>query len=328
MKRLPLLTHLCYIIAISLLGSCCYAQGSPEYNKWVLKGFELYNTGQYKAAAQAYTAAFRAAPAVPEDRYNAACAWSMASVADSALAHLRHLVTKDNFSDIATLEKDKDLAPLHADKRWTAILEQVKKNKSDAENRFNKPLAAQLEKIYDRDQAPRRELTQAINKNGQASAGVAAASRKMKVNDSLNTLEVAAIIEKHGWPSPDLVGHDGSAAAFLVIQHADLRTQDKYLPTLRKAVKEGNAQPSDLALLEDRVALGHGRKQTYGTQITTDLQGAFLAPLSDPDHVDQRREKVGLGPIAEYLESFNLIWNAQDYKKQLPALEKRQKAIK
>ena len=311
-----------------LSGTYCHAQGSPEYNKWILKGFELYSTGQYKPAAEAYAKAFKAAPAVPEDRYNAACAWAMASLPDSAFSNLRHLATKDNFTDIATLEKDKDLASLHADKRWTIILEQVKKNKYEAENRFNKALAAQLEKIYDRDQAPRRELMQAISTKGQGSAEAASASGTMRLNDSLNTREVTTIIDKYGWPGPDVVGHDGSATIFLVIQHASLKIQDKYLPVMRKAVKAGDAQPSDLALLEDRVAVGHGRKQTYGTQITTDPQGSFLAPLADPDHVDQLRAKVGLGPISEYLEGFDLQWNLQEYKKKLPELEKRQKAIR
>lgn len=327
MKNRALLITATICGAVLSAPTSTFAQGSPEYNKWILKGFELYSTGQYKPAAEAYAMAFRAAPAVPEDRYNAACAWAMASLPDSAFSNLRHLATKDNFTDITTLEKDKDLASLHADKRWSIILEQVKKNKYEAENRFNKALAAQLEKIYDRDQAPRRELVQALNTKGQGSAEVAAASAKMKINDSLNTLEITAIIDKYGWPGPDVVGHDGSATIFLVIQHAGLRIQDKYLPVMRKAVKAGDAQPSDLALLEDRVALGHGRRQTYGTQITTDPQGSFLAPLADSDHIDQLRAKVGLGPIAEYLETFGLKWNVQEYRKQLPTLEKRQKAM-
>lgn len=306
----------------------CFAQGSPEYNKWILKGFEQYSKGQYKAAAEAYSTAFKAAPASPEDRYNAACAWAMAAMPDSAFAQLQHLATKDNYTDLATLEKDKDLATLRTDKRWTILTQRVAENKKNAEKLFNKDLAAQLETIYYRDQTPRQELTNALAKSGQGSPEVASASQKMKFNDSLNTKDVTVIIDKYGWPGADVVGHDGNSTIFLVIQHAALAVQDKYLPVMRKAVKEGNAQASDLAMLEDRVALGHGRKQTYGTQITTDPAGNFVAPLADPDHIDQLRAKVGLGPISEYLESFDLKWNVQEYKRQLPALEKRQKAVK
>jgi hypothetical protein len=82
-----------------------------------------------------------------------------------------------------------------------------------------------------------------------------------------------------------------------------------------------------LAMLEDRVAIGHHQMQTYGTQITSDPAGDFLAPLKDPDHVDKRRASVGLGSISEYLQGFGLKWNIEDYKKQLPDLEKRQSKI-
>jgi len=81
---------------------------------------------------------------------------------------------------------------------------------------------------------------------------------------------------------------------------------------------------AQLALLEDRVAIKHGRKQIYGSQITTDDSGSFLAPLEDPEHVDGRRAEAGLPPLAEYLRRFNMTWNPEAYKKQLPGIEKRQ----
>jgi hypothetical protein len=40
---------------------------------------------------------------------------------------------------------------------------------------------------------------------------------------------------------------------FLVIQHSDSTTQEKYLPLLKQAVKDNRAFGHDLALLEDRV---------------------------------------------------------------------------
>lgn len=328
MKPYSFFGRFCATVALSFMSfSQSSAQGSPEYNKWVLKGFELYGAGQYKASAEAYTKAFKAGQPIPEDRYSAACSWALAGNVDSAFRHLLYLAGKDNFTDITHLEKDSDLKGLHTDKRWPSLIEQVKQNKEKAENLFNKPLSLKLDSIYNRDQDIRRELISALEKNGRGSAEVQAITTRARYSDSLNLREVTAIIDKYGWPGPAMVGHDGSAAVFLVIQHADLKTQDKYLPVMRKAVKEGNAQPSDLAMLEDRVAVDHGRKQTYGTQISTDPSGDFLAPLSDPDHVDQRRAGVGLGPIAEYLESYHLRWNATEYKNQLPALEKRQKAI-
>lgn len=46
------------------------------------------------------------------------------------------------------------------------------------------------------------------------------------------------------------------------------------------------------------MALGEGRKQTYGSQIGFDesTNKYYVLPLEDPDRVDQRRASVGLRP--------------------------------
>jgi hypothetical protein len=91
------------------------------------------------------------------------------------------------------------------------------------------------------------------------------------------------------------------------------------LATLRRLCGEGKqAVAGNLALLEDRVALREGRKQIYGSQVGTDTvtRKNYLLPLEDPDNVDARRAKVGLGSLADYLKSFDIEWNVDEYKKQ------------
>jgi len=39
---------------------------------------------------------------------------------------------------------------------------------------------------------------------------------------------------------------------------------------MREAKKNGKAEGRDLALLEDRIAIGQGRRQIYGSQIGND----------------------------------------------------------
>lgn len=65
-----------------------------------------------------------------------------------------------------------------------------------------------------------------------------------------------------------------------------------------------------MAKLEDRVAIHQGKKQLYGTQIGMDERTGkyYLLPLEDPDNVDNRREKMGLGPIAAYLSQWQVEW--------------------
>lgn len=125
----------------------------------------------------------------------------------------------------------------------------------------------------------------------------------------------------------DVVGGQGNSTLFLVIQHADQATQEKYLPMMREAVKNGKAQGSSLALLEDRVALGQGNRQIYGSQIGRDpeTQIYFISPLEDPDNVDKRRAEVGLQSLADYASRWQITWDVEQYKKDLPQIEEKVK---
>ncbi|WP_310586204.1 DUF6624 domain-containing protein [Emticicia oligotrophica] len=145
--------------------------------------------------------------------------------------------------------------------------------------------------------------------------------------DSINLIKIVNILDTKGWVGADKVGGQANQTLFLVIQHADLATQQKYLPMMRDAVKKGNANANSLALLEDRVALGEGRKQIYGSQIGRNekTQAFYVLPLEDPDNVDKRRAEVGLPPMAEYVKNWDITWDVEAYKKQLPEIEALEK---
>jgi len=127
---------------------------------------------------------------------------------------------------------------------------------------------------------------------------------------------VSSILDKHGWLGIEEVGENGNLALFLVIQHSDQSTQEKYLPMMRKAVKNKKASASSLALLEDRVALKQYKKQIYGSQIRRGESGKYyVLLLQDPDNVDKRRAEVGLQPLAEYVRQRQIKCDVEGYKK-------------
>ena len=137
-------------------------------------------------------------------------------------------------------------------------------------------------------------------------------------------------MDVYGWLGSDKIGKTGSSALFLVIQHSELETQVKYLPMMREAVTNNRASASSLALLEDRVALRQGKRQIYGSQISHNPQTNkyIIQPLEDPDNVDKRRAEVGLSSLAEYVNNWNIKWDVEQYKKDLPTLDKEYKIIK
>jgi hypothetical protein len=126
-------------------------------------------------------------------------------------------------------------------------------------------------------------------------------------NDVLRTDRLRDVMDKHGWPDARLVGADGASAAWLVAQHADhdVAFQRRALELMCPAVAAGTADATELAYLEDRVAVNSGRAQIYGTQFGGCEDGRPVPrPLADDAGVHERRAKVGLQPLDEYLAQF------------------------
>ncbi len=313
-----------------LLQLCTYAQ-NEDYSKHIQQAEKYYDNKEYLKSSNEYTLAFIAfgGKGMINDRYNAACSWAQAGNADSSFSQLMRIATKANYTDLGHLSVDTDLQSLHADKRWNELLAIVKQNKDKAEANLNKPLVAILDTIFMEDQGGRMKIEDVEKKHGRESKEMKELWASIGIKDSINLLKVKKILDQYGWPGPDVVGGKGSQTIFLVIQHSDIETQQKYLPVMREAVKQKKASPSALALLEDRVALGTGKKQVYGSQIGRDKDGKYyISPLEDPDNVDKRREEVGLGSLADYVRNWQINWDAAAYKKDLPRLEALEKNVK
>lgn len=120
--------------------------------------------------------------------------------------------------------------------------------------------------------------------------------------DEDNTRWLGEVVMVRGWPGQTLVGEDGAAAAWLLAQHADRdpAQQRAFLDALRGAVDQGEASPSHLAYLEDRVRVNAGQPQLYGTQFTVADGELEPRPIEDPQRLDERRAQAGLEPFADY----------------------------
>jgi uncharacterized protein DUF6624 len=166
----------------------------------------------------------------------------------------------------------------------------------------NPALRQELIERLERDQAIRNEWI----KIGFDKADAAFIARIEKI-DADNTARMKQIVKQYGWPGPELVGKDGTEAAFLLVQHADAdhAFQKEMLPLVREAYLAKKLMGQDYALLLDRVLVREGKRQVYGTQSTPSNQWKGrqpeLAPIEDEANVDKRRAEVGLPPLAEYL---------------------------
>lgn len=166
----------------------------------------------------------------------------------------------------------------------------VRKYKMFADSsKHDKNLIRQLDSIFKIDQGPRNNR-----------------------RDSSIVSFVTQFIDKNGWLGPDIVGVSGNMTLFLVIQHADINVQDKYVTIMRNAAIKGNAHRTQLALLEDRILARHNKKQYYGTQVGYDQKSGqpFLASVEDEINVNERRLAIGLDSLQTYLRTFKINYVA------------------
>lgn len=160
----------------------------------------------------------------------------------------------------------------------------------------DKDLCAQLLTLVDRDQFARYAE---INDPGNE-----ALKKETERVDDENIVELEAILEKHGWPGKTLVGTKASGAVWTIIQHSEHATLKKHLPLMTKAAEAGEIDGGLLATSIDRVRVGDGLPQVYGTQFRQ-VDGKWVPqPIEDEANVDERRKSVGLGPLAEYQALF------------------------
>lgn len=164
-----------------------------------------------------------------------------------------------------------------------------------------------LEKIYYSDQLPRQQLESIEKQFGYSSPEIQKQWELINHLDSINTIIVSDIIDKYGWLGTDQISDTANRTLFLVIQHADEKTQLKYLNTLKNAAGAGNAKPSQYALLLDRTNLKQGKLQEYGSQLYTLYTGhTVFEPIRDEPKVNKRRQSVGLSTLEEYSKLFNV----------------------
>lgn len=114
--------------------------------------------------------------------------------------------------------------------------------------------------------------------------------------DRVHTARMREIVACHGWPGHALVGLEGSAAALLLVLHADrdVRFQKQCLDLLHRAVAIGDALASQTAFLTDRICINEGRPQWYGTQMKIHDGTWVIADIRNAVEVNQRRTAVGL----------------------------------
>lgn len=134
-------------------------------------------------------------------------------------------------------------------------------------------------------------------------------------------------IAAHGVPGVSQVGEIGVHSVWTLVQHADADPafQAHMLDLFKPMLASGQINPSDYALLEDRVLLKQGKPQLYGSQFQGDPSHPSTfkpQPVQDPAHLDERRAKMGLMPLADYECVMQVFYGGATGAKATPTVQK------
>ena len=167
---------------------------------------------------------------------------------------------------------------------------------------FDRQLSEKLVKL-EREQRARVSKDIARNKNGpEILQGLKEAREKTGV-------ELCSLIKQNGWPTHELAGEAGANAAFFLLRNdSTFELQAELLPVIITAVRKGEASKADFAHYVDRLRLGAGLKQLFGTQAT--IQDGFLVlfPIEAEAQVDERRKQFNLPPLHDYLRGLEMSY--------------------
>lgn len=327
MKRISILTLVLLLLSF-ITGKA--QSNNLEYSKLIQDGWKLCLQKDFSNSAKLYEKAFELHKNVPlTDRYNASCIYALAGNTNGAFRHLFIVANDLKWDDLNHLKSDTDLNTLHSDARWKELVSIVSKNKQELEKHFDKDLVAVLDKIYFDDQSARSQIMAKEKEYGKGSKEMDAFWQTILKKDAINLKKVSKILDENGWPAIKRIGKRGTTTLFLVIQHADQKTQEKYLPMIKKAVADNNLPKRQYAMFYDRLVLRQGKKQVYGTQLamSKEREKPYVLPLKDPKNVDKRRTEIGLNTMQENLNRWNLIWDVEAYIKALLAIEAREKEL-
>ena len=256
----------------------------------VSKADQLLKNGKLKEAIPVYDSLYKADPTNRGNTYNYACAYALMGNRDSAFHYLNIATASDS---MAQPLNDPDFYFLLEDDRWADFEDKMIVKIAAKHAPYSNPaLTKELWRMKIKDQAFYYHLEIANSENGMSSPIIRALwELKRQINDD-NLKRIEEIIAEFGWPKQSAVGGSASQAVFLIIQHADLATQKKYLPVMKEAANNKEASWSSLALLIDRIEMREDRPQIYGSQISRNSEGAYTVfEMIEPEYVNQRSKK-------------------------------------
>lgn len=157
------------------------------------------------------------------------------------------------------------------------------------ESQFEPKLRQEILKIYQRDQDFRLNGGEDFDAN--------------------NLERLKKIILEKGYPSHQEIGQD--IDLHIVFHHFLPKDNERFFyKTLHEAVLKGNISPYEYAAIIDYDQLKENKLPIYGTYFKTIDGIRYLQSIEDFDAINELRKEIGLEPIEQFMEKFNVIYDS------------------
>jgi len=125
--------------------------------------------------------------------------------------------------------------------------------------------------------------------------------KRLRKLDRKNSQALRRMMPVFGWFDEIRYGPEVARAAWFIVQHSpDKDFQNLALARMAPKGGESAKERSQYALLYDRIRMGRGEPQRFGSQGQCRDGKVRIYPFEDPDHVDERRAEFGLSTLKEY----------------------------
>ena len=164
-----------------------------------------------------------------------------------------------------------------------------------------------LAEVWERDQSVRQQmmaLTKAVTVEGRMDLidSLLAVNELQARVDAENGAVVDSLLQGG---VPEKLAPESYKTIWIVIDHAPLEMQEKYLPLVEQMATQRLIKASEYACLFDRVAMHQNRPQRFGSQSVQfgelDAMRLYLWPVEEPEKLDELRASMGMQPLADYL---------------------------
>jgi len=274
------------------------------------KGDTYRNEGNLTKAIEAYKTDHNRDPSNARNTYNLACAYALTYQKDSAFHYLDIALKNDN--SLWALA-DNDLISLTDDTKWKAIEDRQLSKPRDRKIQ-NPEYAKKLLRLIMKDQALDYQMDMAKRfymKNGAAPHWYYPIAQMKKEISTGNFSNMEKLISQYGWPTYSSVGKLAADGPLLVINHHENEAvRIRYLARIKNACLQNEGSCMEYAKIQDRILVNTGKPQIFGMQFHYDKERKLVPfPIENPEYIDQRRSKIGLEPIQQYLKrKINYDW--------------------